>query len=121
MEFLKAFVVGGLFCAIAHILVDNFKIPVPKVLIGYVCFGCVMGGLGVYAKLVGFAGMGAVIPITGLGFSISTGLINEINNIGLLGVFTGGAKAIAPVLGVTLSIAFISALIFKIFKIKDKN
>jgi len=61
----------------------------------FVTLGAILGGLGVYKYLVDFAGAGATVPITGFGYNLAKGAIKGVNEMGLLGAFTGGVKASA--------------------------
>lgn len=93
LDLLKAFVVGGIICVIGQILIDKTKLTSGKILVFYVCVGCILGGLGLYEPLVEFAGAGATVPLTGFGFRLAEGVMEEIDSIGALGIFTGGLKA----------------------------
>ena len=67
-ELLKAFLVGGLLCVIGQLLIDKTKLMSGRILVLYVCIGCILGGLGIYQKIEGFGGAGATVPLTGFGF-----------------------------------------------------
>lgn len=85
----------GVICLIAQILIDKTKITPARVLVLFVTLGAILGGLGVYKYLVDFAGAGATVPITGFGYNLAKGAIKGVNEMGLLGAFTGGVKASA--------------------------
>ncbi|MFI3173978.1 MAG: stage V sporulation protein AE [Bacillota bacterium] len=104
IDIVKAFFVGGLICVIGQILIDKTQLTSGKILVFYVCLGCVLGGLGWYEKLVEFAGAGATVPLTGFGFRLAEGVKEEIDTAGALGIFTGGLKAGAG--GITAAVAF---------------
>ena len=93
--FLKAFVVGGILCIIAQILIDKTKLTPARILVLYVTIGTILGGLGIYKYLVDFAGCGATVPLTGFGYNLSKGVIEEVKKSGFLGAFIGGIKASA--------------------------
>ncbi len=112
MDYLKAFVVGGLICTIGQILVDKTKITSGRILVLFVCTGCVLGGLGIYEHIVDFAGAGATVPLTGFGYTLVEGVKEEIDKIGFLGIFTGGLKASSGGIGAAVLFAYISALLF---------
>ena len=95
MMILKAFVVGGILCIIAQILIDKTKLTPARILVLYVTLGTILGGLGVYKYLVDFAGCGATVPLTGFGYNLSKGVIEEVTKNGFLGAFIGGVKAAA--------------------------
>ncbi len=92
---LKCFVVGGLICIIGQILIDKTKLTPARILVIFVTVGAILGGLGIYQYLVDFAGAGATVPLTGFGYNLAKGAIEEVKNIGLVGAFTGGVKAAA--------------------------
>lgn len=118
MEYLKAFLVGGLFCLIGQILIDKTRLTPARILVGYVVCGVILGAVGIYEPLVKFAGAGATVPLTGFGYAISKGVREAVQEGGFLGIFTGGLKATAG--GITAAI--IAGLIASIFfKAKDKS
>ena len=108
---IKAFLVGGLICMIGQILIDKTKMMSGRILVLYVCLGCVLGGLGIYQKLEKFAGAGATVPLTGFGFRLAEGVMKEVDHAGFLGIFTGGIKAGAAGITAALFFAFLMALI----------
>ncbi len=117
MEYLKAFLVGGLFCLIGQILIDKTKLTPARILVSYVVLGVILGGVGLYEPLVEFAGAGATVPLTGFGYNIAKGVKEAIQTDGFLGILTGGLKATAG--GITAAI--IAGLIASfLFKAKDK-
>lgn len=112
MDYIKAFIVGGIICLIGQILVDKTKLTSGRILVFYVCLGCILGGLGLYEKIVDFGGAGATVPLTGFGYLLSEGVKEEIDKIGFLGIFTGGLKASAGGISVAVMFAFLAALLF---------
>ncbi len=118
MDYLKAFVIGGLLCVIGQVLIDKTKLTPARILVCYVVIGVFLGGIGVYEPLVKFAGAGATVPLTGFGYNLSKGVREAIAENGFIGIFTGGLKASAG--GITAAI--IAALLVSIlFKAKDKS
>lgn len=113
MEYLKAFVVGGLLCVIGQILIDKTKLTPARILVGFVVAGVFLSALGLYEPLVDFAGAGATVPLSGFGHTLARGVKAAVADRGLLGAFTGGLSATAG--GITAAIVFgvIAALIFK--------
>ncbi len=91
----KAFLVGGLLCVIAQILIDETAMTPARILTLYVTAGVVLGAAGVYEKLVDFAGRGATVPLTGFGFAIAEGVKEAVTEQGFLGIFTGPLTAAA--------------------------
>lgn len=113
MDYIKAFIIGGIICVIGQILIDKTKLMSGRILVLFVITGCILGSLGIYEYLVDFAGAGATIPLTGFGYNLSKGVIKEIDNNGFLGILTGGLKASAGGISAALLFAFISAIIFE--------
>ena len=113
MMLVKAFLVGGLICLIGQILIDKTKLMSGRILVLYVCLGCVLGGLGIYKKIEEFAGAGATVPLTGFGYRLAEGVMQEVDQSGLLGIFTGGIKAGAAGITAAVFFAFLMALIFE--------
>jgi len=117
MDYLKAFIVGGILCVIGQILVDKTKLTPARILVSYVVIGVFLGAVGLYEPIVEFAGAGATVPLTGFGYSLAKGVKEAIAEDGFLGVLTGGLKATAG--GITAAI--VSALIVSLlFRPKDK-
>lgn len=112
MEYLKAFVVGGLICVIGQILIDKTKLTPGRILVSFVVIGCFLGGFGVYQKLADFAGAGAMVPLPGFGFSLAKGVMREIDQSGALGILTGGLKATAAGISAAVLFGLLSAVIF---------
>lgn len=118
MDYLKAFLVGGLLCLIGQILIDKTKLTPARILVSYVVIGVFLGAVGVYQDLVDFAGAGASVPLTGFGNTLAKGVREAVDSDGFLGIFTGGVKATAG--GITIAI-FSGMLAGLIFKAKDKS
>ena len=117
MDYLKAFLVGGLLCVIGQILIDRTKLTPARILVAYVVAGVLLGAVGLYDKLVDFAGAGATVPLTGFGNTLSRGVKKAVDEDGALGILTGGLTASAP--GITAAVIF-GLLASLIFKPKDK-
>ena len=118
MDYLKAFLVGGIFCVVGQILIDKTKLTPARILVSYVVIGVILEGLGIYKVLVDFAGAGATVPLTGFGYLISKGVRAAVQEDGFLGILTGGLKTTAG--GITAAI-FAGLLASLIFKAKDKS
>lgn len=118
MEYLNAFVCGGLFCVIGQILIDKTKLTPARILVFYVVSGVVLGGLGIYKYIVEWGGAGATVPLTGFGYLLVKGVAKAVEEMGILGAFTGGVTAAAG--GITAAI-FFGLLIALIFKPKSKS
>ena len=113
MDYLKAFAVGGLLCAVAQILIDRTRLTAARILVGYVVAGVILGAVGIYTYLVDFAGAGATIPLTGFGCLIAEGVKGAIDERGAIGLLTGPLTAAAGGTGAALIAGLLSALIFK--------
>lgn len=112
MELIKAFIVGGLICVVGQILIDKTKLMSGRILVLFVVLGCILGGLGLYKPIVDFAGSGATVPLTGFGYNLAKGVMEEVDSAGFLGVFTGGLKAAAGGLTAAVVFAFLASLVF---------
>ena len=113
----KAFLVGGIICVIGQLLIDLTKMTPARILVTFVCIGVLLGALGVYDKLIDFAGAGATIPLTGFGSALAKGVRESVAKDGFTGVFTGAFTAMAG--GVT--VAVLSGLVTAfVTKPKDK-
>ena len=113
MEFLIAFVVGGLICVVGQLLIDFTKLTPARILVLFVTVGTILGGLGVYPYLVKFAGCGATVPLTGFGNNLSKGVMEAVKQNGFLGIFTGGLKASAGGIAAAVFFGYIASLISK--------
>lgn len=118
MEYIKAFVIGGLICIIGQILIDKTTLTPARILVSFVVLGVILGGLGFYNNLVDFAGAGATVPLTGFGNTLAKGVKEAVDENGLLGVFVGGLKASAGGIGAAITAGLIVSIIFKA---RDKN
>lgn len=118
MDYVKAFIVGGLLCVIGQLLIDKTKLTPARILVSYVVIGVLISAVGLYQHLVDFAGAGATVPLTGFGHNIAKGVREAVDKDGFIGIFTGGLKASAG--GITAAI--VAGLIASfIFKAKDKS
>ena len=118
MEYLKAFVAGGLLCLIGQILIDKTKLTPARILVAYVVAGVVLGGLQLYPKFVDFAGAGATVPLTGFGNTLAKGIREAVDKEGFLGIFTGGLKAAAGGITTAITAGLAASLLFRP---KDKS
>jgi len=118
MEYLKAFIFGGLLCVIGQILIDKTKLTPARILVSYVVIGVILSAVGLYEPFTEFAGAGASVPLTGFGHCLAKGVRKSINTDGVLGIFTGGLSATAG--GITAAI-FAGLLASLFFKAKDKS
>lgn len=113
MEYVKAFVVGGLICVVAQLLIDYTKMTPARILVLFVTLGVVLTAFGVYEPLVNFAGAGATVPLSGFGYTMAKGTQEAVRKDGLLGAFTGGVTAGAAGIGAAVFFGYLAALLSK--------
>ena len=113
MEYIKAFVVGGLLCVVAQILIDKCKLTPARILVIYVTTGTALTVLGLYKPLVEFAGCGATIPLTGFGYCLAEGAKKGVAELGAPGILTGALTGAAGGITAAVIAGLIVALIFK--------
>lgn len=111
--FVKAFLVGGALCAIGEVLLLRTKLTSARILVLYVVSGVVLTAIGLYKPLVDFAGAGATTPLTGFGYSLATGAIQGVNEMGLLGALVGGLQNTAAGIAAAVLFGLINALLFR--------
>ena len=110
MPYVWAFLVGGLLCVIAQLLIDRTRLTPARILVVYVVAGVVLGAMGIYESLVSLAGAGATVPLSGFGYLISKGVRRAVEQEGLLGALTGTLKSCAAGISAALIFSFIACL-----------
>ena len=118
LDIIKAFIVGGLICAVGQILIDRTKLTPARILTGYVVAGVILSAVGLYQPLADFAGAGATVPLTGFGHLLADGVRKAVERDGLIGIFTGGLTASAG--GITAALLF-GLAVSLVFRSKDKQ
>lgn len=113
MQYLNAFLCGGILCVIGQIFIDRTKLTPARILTGYVVAGVVLEAIGVYAPIARWGGAGAAVPLTGFGSNLAKGVSKAVAEQGLLGVFTGGMTAAAGGITAAVVFAFLAAVIFR--------
>ena len=113
MEYLRAFIIGGLICCIGQIFIDRTKLTPARILVGFVVAGVILSALGFYEPLAEFAGAGATVPLSGFGHTLAKGVRAAVAEKGLLGAFTGGLSAAAGGITAAIVSGFIIAVFFK--------
>ena len=113
MEYLKAFIIGGIICAIGQVFIDKTKLTPARILVGFVVSGVILSALGFYEPLVEFAGAGATVPLSGFGHTLAKGVRSAVADKGFLGAFTGGLSATAGGITAAIVSGFIIAVFFK--------
>lgn len=120
MDYIKAFLIGGLICAAVQILLDRTKLMPGRVMVLLVCTGAVLGFIGAYEPFVKFAGAGASVPLLGFGNVLWKGVKEAVDKNGFLGIFLGGFKASAAGISAALIFGYLASLIFEP-KMKNKQ
>lgn len=113
MEYLNAFLCGGILCAIGQILIDKTKLTPARILTGYVVVGVVLSAVGLYQPLADWGGAGATVPLTGFGHALAKGVKTAVAEQGWLGILTGGISATAGGISAAVVFAVLMALLFK--------
>lgn len=113
MDYLKAFLVGGLLCLIGQVLIDKTKLTPARILVLYVVGGVFLGAVGLYRYLADFAGAGATVPLTGFGYNLAKGVKEAVDQQGFLGIFTGGLKACAGGITAAVVAGLLASLLFR--------
>ena len=112
-EILIAFLVGGLFCLPAQILIDKTAMTPARILVLYVCLGVFLSAVGIYGPLIDFAGRGAATPLTGFGHALAEGVKKGVAEKGFVGIFTGGISGAAGGIAAAILFGWLSALFFQ--------
>ncbi len=118
MDYLKAFLVGGVICAAVQIFMDNTKLMPGRIMVILVCLGAALGALGIYEPFAKWAGAGASVPLSGFGNLLFKGMKKSITEEGFIGVFMGGFTASAVGISAALIFSYIASWIFNP-KLKD--
>ena len=113
LEYIRAFVCGGILCVIGQLLIDKTKLTPARSLVSYVVAGVVLGALGFYQPIADWGGAGATVPLTGFGFSLAKGVQKAVAEDGLLGAITGGITSTAGGITAAIVLALLVAILFK--------
>ena len=113
MDYIRAFLVGGLICALVQILLEKTKLLPGRVMVILVCSGAVLGALGVYEPFLSFAGAGASVPLLGFGNTLWQGVKEAADAEGVLGRFKGGFTASAVGISAALIFFYLASLVFE--------
>lgn len=113
MDYVKAFVVGGIICAIVQILMEKTKLMPGRIMVMLVCTGALLGAVGIYGPFSKWAGAGANVPLLGFGNVLWKGVKEAVDSEGFIGLFKGGFKASAVGVSAALIFSYIAALITK--------
>lgn len=118
MEYINAFWVGGLICALVQVLLEKTKLLPGRVMVILVCLGAVLGAVGVFEPLMEYAGAGVSVPLLGFGNTLWKGVKEAVDQQGVLGLFAGGLKASAVGISAALIFSYLASWIFEP-KMKD--
>lgn len=118
MNYLQAFIVGGILCAIGQVLIDYTKLTPARILTAYVVTGVLLGALGLYEPLTKWGGAGATVPLTGFGYLLAKGVQEAVQEYGFLGIFLGGFTSAA---GGVAAAVFFGLLVAFIFRSEDRS
>lgn len=113
MDYVNAFWVGGLICALVQILMEKTKLMPGRIMVLLVCSGAVLGAIGLYEPFQEYAGAGASVPLLGFGNVLMKGVKEAVDEQGLLGVFAGGFKAGAVGTSAALIFGYLASMVFK--------
>ena len=112
MMYLKAFLVGGVICALSQVLIDRTRLTPARILSAYVVLGVALTGVGLYGPLVKWAGCGATVPLLGFGYAMAEGVKTAVAEQGFLGALTGGLTATAGGVAAAVSLSLLAAAVF---------
>ncbi len=112
MIYLKAFIIGGLICAAAQVLMEKTKMMPGRIMVLLVCLGSVLGAIGIYGPFLEFSGAGASVPLLGFGNTLWKGIKEAVDNYGFIGLFRGGFTAGAVGISAALIFGYIASLLF---------
>ena len=113
MDYINAFWVGGLICALAQILMEKTKMMPGRIMVLLVCLGAVLGAVGIYEPFLEYAGAGASVPLLGFGNVLWKGVKESVDSYGFLGLFMGGFKASAVGISAALIFGYLASWIFE--------
>lgn len=113
MEFVRAFLLGGIICVIGQLLIDLTKLTPARIMVIFVVAGVILGMLGIYPMLVEWGGAGATVPIIGFGNVLAKGVIEDVEQKGLIGAFSGGVRAGAVGIAAAVFFGYIMAMVSK--------
>ena len=113
VDYILAFIVGGLICALGQLFLDFTSYTPAHLLVTLVVIGCILTGLGFYSDLIDLAGAGVTVPVMNFGFILTKGVLMEVEQSGVLGLFTGVLEVASAGVSAAIIISFLIALIFK--------
>ena len=113
MDYIKAFLIGGMICALAQVLLDRTRLMPGRVMVLLVCSGAVLGFVGLYQPFQEFSGAGASVPLLGFGNLLWKGVREAVDENGFIGIFQGGFKASAVGISAALIFGYLASWVFE--------
>ncbi len=113
MDYVKSFIVGGIICVLAQILMEKTKLMPGRIMVILVCTGVILGAIGIYEPFLEWAGCGASVPLTGFGFNLWKGIRDAVDQYGFIGLFRGGFSMAAVGTSAALVLAYLASLVFQ--------
>lgn len=113
MDYVNAFWVGGLICALVQVLMEKTKMLPGRIMVLLVCTGALLGAVQLYEPFLEFAGAGASVPLLGFGNTLWKGVKEAVDQYGFIGIFMGGFKASAVGISAALVFGYIASIIFQ--------
>lgn len=112
MEYISAFIVGGLICVVGQIILDTTKLTPANILVTFLLIGVILGAFGLYDKLIEIGGAGATVPLPSFGNSLAKGVMKAVDERGIVGIFTGGIEGTAAGITAAIFFGYMMAVIF---------
>ncbi len=112
MDFLQAFLVGGLICVVGQLLLSLTMMTPARILVSFVTAGVILTAIGLYEPVVEFGGAGATVPLTGFGYSLAKGVFEAVDEKGIIGIFTGGVTATSAGIAAAILFGYLVAVVF---------
>ncbi|MBS6397306.1 MAG: stage V sporulation protein AE [Clostridiales bacterium] len=113
MDYINAFWVGGLICALVQILMEKTKLMPGRIMVLLVCSGAMLGAFGLYGPFQEYAGAGASVPLLGFGNVLWKGVMEAVDKEGLIGVFKGGFTSSSAGICAALVFGYLASLVFE--------
>ena len=111
-NYIMSFIVGGIICVIGQILMDTTKLTPARILVLFVTAGVILGALNIYDVVIEYGKAGGSVPLPGFGYSLAKSVMKEVDEVGIIGAFTGGIKGTAGGITAAIFFGYIMALLF---------
>ena len=111
-NYIMAFIVGGIICVIGQILMDTTKLTPARILVVFVTGGVILEAIGIYEFIIKYGKAGGSIPLPGFGYTLAKSVMKEVDEIGILGAFTGGIKGTAGGITAAIFFGYMMAMLF---------